>query len=133
MTRDGERRSGLGLAWPRPGRACGRGPGERAAEARLMLRGRLRAAERSPRHLYSPQAILAAQRRGEDVETSKKCGYPAAWLPRQRGGEARGVRPGGRRSPAAVRCVAPAPARPTESLLKAVAWKRGGQRAAPPS
>lgn len=97
-------------------------PGPAAAKARPTLRGRRGLAERSPRCSCSPQAILAAQRRGEDVETSKKCGYPAAGAPRGGGGGPGPARPGGRRSPAAVR------ARPAEPLPGAFAWSEGGGR-----
>uniref|UniRef100_A0A8B9G843 HTH cro/C1-type domain-containing protein n=3 Tax=Telluraves TaxID=3073808 RepID=A0A8B9G843_9PSIT len=49
------------------------GPAYTGGQARASRRpGPAPAAERSPRPLSSPQAILAAQRRGEDVETSKK-------------------------------------------------------------
>lgn len=61
------------------GRGGGPGaePGRRRAWARRGRgqRSEQRRAHRAP-SLF-PQAILAAQRRGEDVETSKKCGYPA--------------------------------------------------------
>lgn len=55
----------------------GVGPGRRRAWAWRGggHRPEQRRAHRAP-SLF-PQAILAAQRRGEDVETSKKCGYPA--------------------------------------------------------
>ncbi|KAL2297916.1 hypothetical protein Nmel_016871 [Mimus melanotis] len=78
------------------GRVRGReggGPGLGVVEAAAPSSA-ARRAHRAPSLFL--QAILAAQRRGEDVETSKKCGYPAG---RGRSGLGRlpGMVRGGRR------------------------------------
>lgn len=98
--------------WPGPGAADGAAPGSAALTLAPFL----------------PQAILAAQRRGEDVETSKKCGYPR---PGRGGAGGRGLGSSARRH----RSSGGLPARPRAApgpLLQAAAgcW---GQEAAPPA